>query len=260
MASAMLLDVAQSPVPLHRQIREALRAGIRDGTYRQHAQLPSESELMATYKVSRITVRHALAELQREGLIFKITGKGTFVSKNEPKAMQELSQLQGFGEAMHRLGRETSSQVLSHQRLRADERIAAQLGLNVGEGVIELKRLRYLDQMPISLDVSYFPASIGEQVLTADLAGRDVFSILENELGIALGTADVSIEATLAEGDIAASLGIDDGEPLLRIERLTTSLDGRPLDFEYLYYRGDAMRYRLRLPRAHAVSNREERP
>jgi len=253
MGASMPNPTVLSPLPLHRQIREALRSSIRDGTYHEHAQLPSESELMAKYKVSRITVRHALAELQRDGLIFKVTGKGTYVSKSKPKAMQDLSQLQGFGEAMHSLGRETFSQVLGYERLRADARIADQLALKAGDAVIELKRLRYLDRMPISLDISYFPASIGEQVLAADLAGRDVFFILENEIDIALGTADVSIEAVLADGDTASHLGINAGEPLLRIERLTTSADGRPIDFEYLYCRGDTMRYRLRLSRAPAT-------
>lgn len=242
--------VALSPLPLHTQIREALRAGILDGTYREHAQLPSESELVAMYGVSRITVRHALAQLQREGLIFKVTGKGTFVAR--AKALQDLSELQGFGEAMHRLGRETFSQVLGHERLRADARLSGRLALNAGGAVIELKRLRYLDRVPVSLDVSYFPAFIGEQVLRADLAGRDVFSILENEIGIALGAAEISIEAALAEGEIASHLGIAGGVPVLRIERLTTSADGRPIDFEYLYCRGDAMRYGLRLTRAPA--------
>ncbi len=253
MGANMLNNVAAaSPLPLHTQIREALRASILDGTYREHARLPSESGLMARYGVSRITVRHALAQLQREGLIFKVTGKGTFVSK--PKALQDLSQLQGFGEAMRRLGRETFSQVLGHELLRADAELAARLALDAGDAVLELKRLRYLDRVPVSLDVSYFPASIGEQVLRADLAGRDVFSILENEIGIVLGAAEVSIEAALAEGEIAVHLGIAEGAPLLRIERLTTSADGRPIDFEYLCYRGDAMRYGLRLTRATAAS------
>lgn len=241
------IAAAPLPQPLHTQIREALRARILDGTYREHAQLPSESELTAKFGVSRITVRHALAHLQREGLIFKVTGKGTFVSKR--KAQQDLSRLQGFGEAMHRLGRETFSRVLGHGLLRADPEIAARLEVAAGDTVVELRRLRYLDHAPISLDLSYFPAAIGEQVLRADLASRDVFSILENEVGIALGAAEVSIEAALAEGDIAVALGIQEGAPLLRIERLTTSNDGRPIDFEYLYYRGDAMRYRVHLER-----------
>jgi GntR family transcriptional regulator len=242
-----------SPQPLHTQIREALRGAILDGTHREHAQLPSESELMAKFGVSRITVRHALAQLQREGLIFKVSGKGTFVSK--PKALQDLSRLQGFGEAMHRLGRETFSQVLGHETLRADEVLARRLAVSEGDALIRLKRVRYLDRAPVSLDVSYFPASIGEQVLRADVAARDVFSILENEIGIALGAAELSIEATLAEGDVAAYLGVAEGAPLLRIERLTTCAQGRPLDFEYLYYRGDVMRYRVRLERTPDAAN-----
>ena len=243
--------VALSPLPLHAQIREALRASILDGTYREHARLPSESELVATYGVSRITVRHALAQLQREGLIFKVTGKGTFVSKL--KVLQDLSRLQGFGEAMHRLGRETFSRVLGHEFLRANAEVAERLALKPGDPVMELKRLRYLDCTPISLDVSYFPASIGEALLRSDLATRDVFSILENELGIALDAAEVSIEAALADGEIATQLAIAEGAPLLRIERLTTAASGRPIDFEHLCYRGDAMRYLLRLPRARAA-------
>ena len=236
-----------SPLPLHTQIREALRRGILDGTYREHAQLPSESELMAAFAVSRITVRHALAQLQREGLIFKVTGKGTFVSK--PKALQLLNRLQGFGEAMNSLGHETFSHVLGHRLLPAEGEIAQRLALPGGEPVIELRRLRYLDRAPVSLDVSYFPAAIGEPLLRLDLASRDVFSILENEIGIVLGAAEVSIDATLAEGEIATHLAIAEGAPLLRIERLTTAADGRPVDFEHLYYRGDAMRYRLRVER-----------
>jgi GntR family transcriptional regulator len=241
-----------SPLPLHTQIREALRRQILDGSYRAHDQLPSESDLMATFAVSRITVRHALAQLQREGLIFTVTGKGTFVAK--PKALQDLSRLQGFGEAMDQLGRETFSQVLGHTLMCAQGDIAQRLALPGGASVIELRRLRYLDRAPVSLDVSYFPASIGELLLRSDLAARDVFSVLENEIGIALGTAEVSIEAALADADIATHLAIAAGAPMLRIERLTSAADGRPIDFEYLYYRGDAMRYRLRLERTPAAA------
>jgi GntR family transcriptional regulator len=240
-----------SPLPLHTQIREALRRGILDGTYREHDQLPSESELMAAFEVSRITVRHALAHLQREGLIFKITGKGSFVSR--PKALQHLNRLQGFAEEMSRLGHATFTQVLGHAVLCAEGDVAQRLALREGDPVVELRRLRYLDRAPVSLDVSYFPAAIGEPLLRSDLSARDVFSILENEIGIALGAAEVSIEAALAEGETAMHLALPQGAPLLRIERLTAAADGRPVDFEHLYCRGDAMRYRLRVERAPAA-------
>ena len=92
----------ESPTPLYAQIKDILRARILDGTYQPHQQMPSESEMMAAFGVSRITVRQALTDLQKEGLIFKMHGKGTFVSK--PKAFQNLRRLQGFGEAMGRIG------------------------------------------------------------------------------------------------------------------------------------------------------------
>jgi GntR family transcriptional regulator len=81
-----------SPVPLHTQIREVLRRRILDGSYAPHSQMPSESQMMATFGVSRITIRQALGDLQKEGLIFKVMGKGSFVAK--PKAFQSLSRLQ----------------------------------------------------------------------------------------------------------------------------------------------------------------------
>ncbi|MBA4264113.1 MAG: hypothetical protein C0453_03445, partial [Comamonadaceae bacterium] len=82
-----------SPTPLYEQIKAILRSRVLDGTYKPHEQLPSESEMMSAFSVSRITVRQALNDLQNEGLVFRIHGKGTFVSK--PKAFQDLGRLQG---------------------------------------------------------------------------------------------------------------------------------------------------------------------
>lgn len=118
-----LEPIAFSPVPLYTQVREVLRERILDGTYAPHAQLPSESEMVALFKVSRITVRQALSDLQRENLIFKIPGKGTFVAK--PKAFQHLGQLEGFAEAMVRMGYEIRNQVTSHKTVPASSRCAA---------------------------------------------------------------------------------------------------------------------------------------
>ncbi|ELN4703487.1 GntR family transcriptional regulator, partial [Escherichia coli] len=87
-----------SPVPLYSQLKEILRTRILDGTYPPLSRMPSEAELGKAFEVSRITVRQALGDLQKEGLIFKIHGKGTFVAK--PKAFQNVSTLQGLGESM----------------------------------------------------------------------------------------------------------------------------------------------------------------
>jgi GntR family transcriptional regulator len=233
-------------VPMHSQIREIIRRRVLDGTYAPHSQMPSEAQMMDTFQVSRITIRQALGDLQKEGLIFKVAGKGSFVAK--PKAFQSLSRLQGFGEAMAPAGYETFSQVLSTRQVAANEIVARRLALEPGVAVFEIQRLRYLNREPISVDVSYFPLALGERLAHEDLATRDIFVILENDLGQQLTHADVQIEAISADESLARHLRIAEASPLLRIERLTHAGD-RPIDFEFLYYRGDAFQYRLRIDR-----------
>jgi len=237
-------------VPLYTQIREALRNQILDGTYTSHERMPSEHELVASFGVSRVTVRQALNDLKSEGLIFKIHGKGTFVAK--PKAVQNLMRLEGFGEAMSRRGHETFSRVLGHRIVRAGKTIGPRLALRDRDEVMEIRRVRYLDREPISLDVTYVSASLGERLVHEDLPRRDIFVIMENDYGIALGNADLQIESMVADTELAPLLHVSPGTPILKIERLTYTVDGHPLDFEYLHYRGDAFQYRMQLERGAA--------
>ncbi len=238
--------VPMSSVPMHAQIREIIRRRVLDGTYPPHSQMPSESQMIEAFSVSRITVRQALGDLQKEGLIFKVPGKGSFVAK--PKAFQSLSRLQGFGEAMSPSGYETFSQVLSTRRVAASEAVARHLQVKPGAAVFEIQRLRFLNREPISVDQSYFPLALGQRLALEDLPTRDIFVILENDYGLHLTHADVQIEAISASEVLARQLRIAEASPLLRIERLTYA-DQRPIDFEYLYYRGDAFQYRLRIDR-----------
>lgn len=238
-----------SPIPMYMQIKEILRKRILNGTYKEHQKMPSEAEMMINFGVSRITVRQAIGDLEKEGLIFKRHGKGTYVSK--PKASQTLTQLEGFGEAMKPHGYETTAHLISGKLITPDIHVTSQLNLPKDTQVVEIRRLRYLNREPISVDVSYFSQEIGERLLKEDFVSRDIFMILENDYGFPLGNADMQIESILADSTLAELLKIDVGAPILKIERLTSTKDGRPLDFEYLYYRGDAFKYKLELQRNH---------
>lgn len=238
---------ARTPMTLYARIKEELRAAILDGSYKPFDQLPSESELTSRFAVSRITVRQALSDLQKEGLIFKVHGKGSFVSK--PKTDQDLGRLQGFAEALAGEGREVINRVLSLRNVRAGRQVAHKLGVGVGDEVTEIRRLRFLDREPISVDISYTRPEIGARLAKADLPARDMFIIFENDFGIPLGNAELLIEATSADEELAGHLRVREGAPLLRIERLTITAAREPLFFEYLFYRGDAFRYRLNIAR-----------
>jgi GntR family transcriptional regulator len=233
--------------PLYVQIKDLLRGRILDGSYQPHQQLPSEAEMIAAFKVSRITVRQALGDLENEGLIFRLHGKGTFVSK--PKAFQDLGRLQGFGEAMRQKGYETFSRVISLRNVTPSAQVRDQLGLGKRAHVTELRRVRYLNREPISLDVSYLPVALGQKLAKEDLATRDVFAILENDYGLALGHADLQIGAALADAMLAGHLQVQEGSSILCIQRTTHSADGTPIDYEHLFYRGDAFQYRVRVDR-----------
>lgn len=232
---------------LYQRIREELRARILAGTYRPHDRMPSESALMRHYGVSRITVRQALGDLAKERVIFTVAGKGSFVT--QPKPFQELGRLQGFAEAMGAAGHETFNRLLQIGTVAASTQVAQRLALRPGTPVTEIHRLRFLDRQPVSLDITWVPLRIGERLVREDLATRDIFLILENDYRIALGHADLAIDAALADTRLATLLDVADGAPLLRVERLTHSADGLPLDYEHLYCRADNFQYRLRIQR-----------
>lgn len=238
---------AAQPLPLYAQIKESLREGIADGTWGQHDRLPSESELMRRFGVSRITVRQALSDLENEQLIFKVPGKGAFVAK--PRPFQESARLQGFGEAMQRLGIAVSNRVVSLATVAADANVAARLQIPEGSPLTEIRRVRLADGEPVSLDVTYVRRELGERLAREDLATRDIFGIIENDYATPLDHADLTIDAIAADAALARQLGVQPGDPVLRCERLTWTRGGQAIDFEYLYYRSNAFRYQLRAER-----------
>ena len=233
--------------PRYRVIRNALRRQILQGEYGVDDRLPSESQLMEAFEVSRVTVRQALHQLQRENLIYSRHGKGYFVSR--PKSVQDLGRLLGLGETMAESGLDTSSKVMEIGDVSADRAVAKALGLDAGEPVTRLHRIRYINRQPVSDDVSFFPVDVGHALQTSDLESNDVFVLLEERLEIPLGIADLKIDVATADAALAASLDTAPGAPILCIERLTADADGRLIDFEYIRGRGDAYQFRIRVPR-----------
>lgn len=236
------------PVPLHQRLREDLRDRIATGGWHAQQRIPSEVELMRHYGVSRITVRQALQALEQGGLIIKVPGKGSFVA-GAPKPFQQLARLQGLAEAMAPQGHAIRNQVLELSRVAADAAVATRLGLPPGTTVTHIRRVRLLDGLPLSVDLSWLPMDLGERVAGGDLEGRDIFVMIEQDFGVPLGHADLAIEAVPAGTAIAQRLGLPPGSAVLHIERLTHSREGRPIDHEHLYCRSDRFELRLRIDR-----------
>lgn len=236
------------PQTLYAQLRERLRSEILAGRLKPHQQLPSEAELSSAHRVSRITVRQALADLQQEGLVVKVHGKGSFVAP--PRVQQDLAGLRGLAESLGGSGYAVHGRLLEMVERSADDDVARALALAPGARVTELLSLRSLDRVPLSLNRSWVAGPVGARLRRIDFASRDLLQVFEQDLGFAVGHAELEIGAAAADREQARHLRIEPGTPVLRLRRVVHTDDGRPLHYEIACYRSDEFSYRLRLDRA----------
>ena len=237
-----------SPIPLYHQLGEEITRLIDTGVWPPKTQLPSERELCEQFGISRITVRQALNDLQKEGLIVRVHGKGSFVS--HPRVAEDVTRLQGLSEALARDGHDVHNRMLSTREVAVTGVPAQRLRVPAKTIVTEITTVRYLDREPISVNVSYVPKAIGDRLRKASHPSRDFLAIFENDLALAIGHADVEIDAQTADARVARTLKMKAGSPVLHVERVVFTRDGEAVLFESIRYRGDAFRYRLQMQRA----------
>jgi GntR family transcriptional regulator len=240
------MTVAQDPL-LYSRVETVLASEINHGDLKIGDQLPTEDILIARFEVSRITIRRAIQNLVGRGLVEIRRGKGTFVAA--PKMTQELTELSGFVEDMHALGRKPTARVISKEVVTADTTVASHLALTKGERVVRIRRVRLADGVPISFDETFLPLEIGKKIITNNLRVEPIFSLLERKYDIPLIEAEYKLEAVAAEAEVASALRVKQGSPIFRIERTSYSTGNRPVDYEKLYYRGDLVRFVTRLTR-----------
>lgn len=240
------------PVPIQqpradraRRVADVLRQQIHADAY--PAGLPTESELAAEFSASRNTIREALAVLKHEGLIDRGPRVGTHIAQR--KYDHGLDALLGLKETFTNLG-EVRNEVRAAMPVTAPPSVARRLQLGPGEQPVFVERLRYLGDLPLSLDVTYLAPDIGTQILGHPLQTQDLFALIEEVSGQRLGSAALALEAIPADAHSAATLQVPGGAPLLMLERLTSLGDGRPVDLEYIRMRGDRITMRGNLIRS----------
>ncbi|OMC38463.1 GntR family transcriptional regulator [Mycobacterium sp. IS-1264] len=228
-----------------RRAADVLRQQIHAGAYADG--LPSENELAAEFLVSRNTIREALGILKNEGLIDRGPKVGTHVAQR--KYDHRLDALLGLKETFKDLG-EVRNEVRAAMPVTAPPSVARRLGLQPGDEAVFVERLRYLGDLPLSLDLTYLAPDIGSRILGYHLETHDLFALIEQVSGQRLGSASLALEAIPADAHSAAALQVPDGAALLMLERLTSLDDGRPVDLEYIRMRGDRITMRGNLIRS----------
>jgi len=228
-------------LPLYHQLYEILHEKILLRQWKPGDRLPTESELVCLYGVSRITVRKVLDMLVKEGLIYRQAGRGTFVA--HASLEQGLSHIISFTEDMRQRGFRVSTEVLFKGLVRADDDIAEKLNVPPGEELVRLERLRLADGEPMCIENSHFVHRYCRGILDYDYAAHSLREVKIRKFGIRWIRARQTIRAIAAPARTAELLGIKKNAPLLFFERVSFSQDNIATEFLQACYRAD--RYTL---------------
>ncbi len=217
------------------------------GDFRPGGLLPSEEALTKEYEVSRITVRRALAIMTEEGLIVRKRGKGTFVSKNA--RIPTSPRLSGSIEDLIYMGIQTDVKVIGSCWMKPNSAVSEALQLDEGEEALRLEKIRLVENSPFSHVLNYLPPSIGRKVHLDKIAEKPLLMILEDDLRIKVSEAIQTVEADVADAEVAGLLEIRVGEPLLRLERIVFDVKKKPVEYVSVLYRADRYFFTVNLTR-----------
>jgi GntR family transcriptional regulator len=233
------------PVPLYYRVREDLRELILSGELKPGDRVSSERELCEEYEVSSITAKRAVLDLVRVGLLYRVPGKGTFVS--QPKMERNLSQLTSFTEEMLHHGLRPNSTVLDARIVPASGAIAKRLDLPPGEEVICLERVRFANGDPLMLEKTFLPHELFPGLLSEDLVGQSLYDFITQKYGVSLVKARETLEPVIMDDKEAQNLSVEEGAPGLLLELIAYTDNGEPVEYTKAIVRGDRCKYYIEM-------------
>lgn len=220
------------------RVHDLLRSAIMHGEIPSGV-LPREAELMESFSASRQVIRGALELLREEGLVQRLQGSGTLVTS--------IRVTHDF-DFLHGPAQEVEHRLLSVSEESAPPSVARKLGLAPGETCGIVETVTYLDDAPLNSTTAYVQASFLPQL--AGFGAHDEWFSLYARAGVALGTTEHTIEASVADPFSAALLDVEPGHPLLVLERLVFDVDDSPVEYAFTRIRGDRLTLRQRHSRA----------
>lgn len=226
---------------LYSIVKEKIIEMINNGKYNIGDKLLSEAQFCDVFNVSRTTVRIALQQLELEGRICRVQGKGTFVSKS--KIQQSLSSAgKGFAQQMIEQGVKPEAKVVTLQVIPATQSIARTLEIQEGDPINKLVRIRYANDEPIQYEVAYLPWKITMDLVQEDCKGS-LYRLLREKYKVNIGKAVEGIEPILSDEVISSHLEIQIGALCLSIETTAYSTDMSPIEYSYAVFRGDRSKF-----------------
>jgi GntR family transcriptional regulator len=220
--------------PAYKKIQAAILQRIETGVLKPGDAVESERELARIHQVSLMTARHALAGLERDGMVRRRPGAGTFVAP----PIIHFNKLMSFTEQMAGRSLAVCSRVLAFTTV-VDEHVAARLALAPGTRLLKIKRLRQGAEEPFAVEICYLPELEFAGLTRPALERGSLFSMLEHDYAVQLSYADEEVDATAADPVTAKLLQVPAGQSLLRIRQILYSTKGRATIYVLGLYRSD---------------------
>ncbi|XKU96093.1 GntR family transcriptional regulator (plasmid) [Lactobacillus acidophilus] len=233
------------PATKYGQVMDDIRKKIISGEYPLNSKLPSEVRLQNKYHVSRVTVRLAVDELVKDGMVERVQGKGSYVRK--PHRISQLvsyNGVEGFTDVAKDSGLKTSTKVLKAEIIKSNERLKKILQ-NDNDHIVITKRLRYLEQDPIFIEVNYYPMPRFKNLLKYDLT-QSLYQIFDKEYNIKdLTSDDTILSVKLANSEEASLLNKSIGFPLYYLRTQIKEKDGLVVQYGEEYIASDRYQFKI---------------
>ena len=242
--------------PLYYQIYVLIRDKILSGYYANGSLIPTEKKLEQTFNVSRITVKRALDELAKEGLVSRQRGRGTMVTFTAPVS-SSLGNMDGLLEDMLNIVQETKVHILEFDYVMAAPHVTDALKLAPNTKVQHAVRTRYKDDIPFSYVITYVPEDIGRSFKRADLKSQPILALIE-KAGVSISRARQNVTATLSDSTTGSALNIGIGSPLLKVTRIVFDANDRPVEYIIIYYWPGLYRINMELSRMQSSNDAKD--
>ena len=226
--------------PLYVQLMQKIKNSIGNEELQVGARIPTEQDMCSAYGVSRITVRKAIADLEKQGILEKKQGKGTFVTV--PAIRRKLHEVNSFHDTCRMNGKKPSTKVLGQKTVPALPADEEELGVAPGSRVVETVRIHYADGIPVILEENHFSMAYS-YLLESDLAGS-LYTLLE-ECGAEPAQATHVISLKKATPNISRLLKVEQDTSLMYLHEVIFDKKGRPLHTSRQYIRGDIFSFRI---------------
>lgn len=231
--------MSQEALPLYLQIADELRQNIQDAVFKVGDRLPTETELSERFGVNRHTLRRAMEVLRNEGIVDVERGRGTFVV-SVPITFP-IGKRVRFNESLKAQSLQPQVQVLRAVEIKADTKIAHNLEIAVGDPVVLYERLSLIDDVPISLSSSHFPAAQFPGLVVHCNAYRSISEMLQREYDCDHIRRSTRLSARLARAKDARLLRMPATKPILLSESVNVNQDGTVIEYGVTRFRGDRM-------------------